>query len=392
MSRLRLLLVDDDNVDRMAVRRLLKETRLNAVVDERETRDGALEALAAAPYDCVLLDYMLPGTNGIETLAAIRAAGFRVPVVALTGHGGEDVAVGLMKAGAADYLTKSALAAERLERSLRYAIALHRSEEERRLLLLSEQRAREEAQAANRAKDEFLATLSHELRTPLNAILGWTSLLAAGQLQPPARQRAIEIIDRNTRVQAQLIDDLLDISRITTGKLRLEFGACTLAALIDEAIEAVRHAADAKGVIIESTPGDATIVCDTARMRQVVWNLLSNAIKFTPRGGRITVQTAIDGTGATITVADSGAGIAADFLPFVFDRFRQQDAALTREHGGLGLGLSIVRHIVERHGGTVAAKSDGEGQGSTFVVRVPLTPPGVPVEALHGTAHVPATS
>jgi signal transduction histidine kinase len=390
MNRLRLLLVDDDDVDRMAVRRLLNDTRLNAVVDERDSRDGALDALAAAPYDCVLLDYMLPGTNGIETLAAIRGAGCRVPVVALTGHGGEDVAVGLMKAGAADYLTKNGLAAERLERSLRYAIALHRSEEERRLLLLSEQRAREEAQAANRAKDEFLATLSHELRTPLNAILGWTSLLAGGQLEPPARQRAIEIIDRNTRVQAQLIDDLLDISRITTGKLRLEFGTCTLADLIDGAIEAVRHAADAKGVTIENTPGDATIVCDTARMRQVVWNLLSNAIKFTPRGGRVTVQTAIDGTGATITVADSGTGIAADFLPFVFDRFRQQDQALTREHGGLGLGLSIVRHIVERHGGSVAATSDGEGKGSTFVVRVPLTPPGAPVEALHGTAHVPA--
>jgi signal transduction histidine kinase len=391
MRQLRLLLVDDDDVDRMAVRRLLKDTRLKAEVDERDSREGALDALAATPYDCVLLDYMLPGTNGIETLAAIRAAGFRVPVVALTGHGGEDVAVSLMKAGAADYLTKTGLAAERLERSLRYAIALHRSEEERRLLLVREQRAREEAQAANRAKDEFLATLSHELRTPLNAILGWTALLAGGQLDPPARQRAIEIIDRNTRVQAQLIDDLLDISRITTGKLRLEFGTCTLAHLIEGAIEAVRHAADAKGITIENGPGDATIVCDTARMRQVVWNLLSNAIKFTPRGGRISVQTAVDGSGATITVADSGAGIAADFLPFVFDRFRQQDEALTREHGGLGLGLSIVRHIVERHGGSVTANSDGEGKGSTFVVRVPLTPPGAPVEALH-RAHVPAAS
>ena len=375
MPPLKLLLVDDDELDRMAVRRVLRELRVDVVVDERGSRDEALQALASTTFDCVLLDYQLPGSNGLETLAAIRAAGIRVPVVALTGQGDEELAVSLMKAGAADYLTKSGLAPERLERSLRYAIALHRSEEERLLLLMREQQAREEAQAANRAKDDFLATLSHELRTPLNAMLGWTSLLASGQLDAATTKRAVEIIDRNTRVQAQLIEDLLDISRIISGKLRLEFSTVGVGVLLDGAIESVRHAAEAKGVAIEaSAASDTSLLCDAARMQQVIWNLLSNAIKFTPAGGRVTVQAGSRGGRLLLTVSDTGAGIAPEFLPYVFDRFRQQDGATTREQGGLGLGLSIVRHVVERHGGTVSAMSEGPGKGATFVVDVPLAP------------------
>ena len=375
MTPLNLLLVDDDEVDRRAVRRVLRDVRSDAVVRECGSRDEALAALAGAPFDCVLLDYQLPGSNGLETLAAIRDAGIRVPVVALTGQGDEDLAVSLMKGGAADYLTKGGLTAERLERSLRYAIALHRSEEERLLLLAREQRAREEAQAANRAKDEFLATLSHELRTPLNAMLGWTALLAGGQLDAATAKRALEIIDRNTRVQAQLIEDLLDISRIITGKLRLELTPIGAAALLDGAIESVRHAAEAKGVTIDACVGvDAALLCDAARMQQVVWNLLSNAIKFTPAGGRVTVRVATRADRLILTVTDTGAGIAPEFLPHVFERFRQQDGATTREQGGLGLGLSIVRHVVERHGGTVSATSEGTGRGATFVVEVPLAP------------------
>src|SRR5687767_13594336 len=219
---LRVLLVDDDEVDRLAVTRLLRKTHFDAIVHECTDPASALAAVSSGGFDCVLLDYNLPGTDGLSLLRELRARSETVPVIALTGQGGEEIAVELMKAGAADYINKNTLSLERLERSLRYALALHRAEEERRLLLEREQRAREEAQAANRAKDEFLATLSHELRTPLNAILGWARLLSSGNLDPQTARKAIEVIDRNTRLQAQLIEDLLDISRIITGKLRLD--------------------------------------------------------------------------------------------------------------------------------------------------------------------------
>jgi signal transduction histidine kinase len=368
----------------------LRDSRLDVTVEERGSRDGALEALASASFDCLLLDYQLPGSNGLETLAAIRATGNRVPVVALTGQGDEELAVSLMKAGAADYLTKSGLAPERLERSLRYAIALHRSEEERLLLLIREQQAREEAQAANRAKDDFLATLSHELRTPLNAMLGWTALLASGHLDEATTKRALEIIDRNTRVQAQLIEDLLDISRIITGKLRLEFGAVDMSVILEGAMESVRHTAEAGEVAIDaSVAGEASLLCDAARMQQVIWNLLSNAIKFTPAGGRVSVHAGVLGGRLIVTVTDTGAGITPDFLPYVFERFRQQDSATTREQGGLGLGLSIVRHVVEGHGGTVSATSEGAGKGATFVVDMPLAPAGVALDEASPVAGPP---
>jgi signal transduction histidine kinase len=371
---LKLLLVDDDDLDRLAVRRALAQAGVNAQIEEHAGRDQALAALEHDHFDCVLLDYQLPGSNGIETLTAIRAAGHRVPVVALTGQGDEELAVALMKAGAADYLNKNALAPERLERSLRYAMALHRADEERRLLLVREQRAREQAQAANQAKDEFLATLSHELRTPLNAILGWAKLLAGGHLDTDATKRAIEIIERNTRVQAQLIEDLLDISRIITGKLHLDFRTVPIRTVVEGALESVRHQAEAKQLSLDIDTGreGESLLCDPARMQQVIWNLLSNAIKFTPEGGRVELSVSRDEEHLVIAVSDSGIGIAPAFLPYVFDRFRQQDAASTREHGGLGLGLSIVRHLVELHGGSIEARSEGQGRGATFVVRVPV--------------------
>ena len=378
---LTLLVVDDDELDRMAIRRAVRQARVNADIDERPTAEAAIAAVQAKTYDCILLDYRLPGATGVDVLTMLANSGVRVPVVCLTGQGDEEVAVAAMKAGAADYLNKSNLTADRLERSIRYAIALHRAEAERQQLLEREQRAREEAQAANRAKDEFLATLSHELRTPLNAILGWARLLAAGQLDQAATARAIEIIERNSRIQLQLIEDLLDVSRIITGKLRLESRQVSVRSIVEGALESVRHAAEARRITITADidPPDLALVCDPGRMQQVVWNLLTNAIKFTPEGGEVRVSARRENDAVMIHVVDTGIGIAPAFLPYVFDRFRQQDAAHTREYGGLGLGLAIVRHVAELHGGHVTAFSAGEGTGATFTVRVPARHAPAPV-------------
>ena len=373
---LRILLVDDDDVDRLAVKRLLREAGIVANIHERADRVSAIAAAEQDRFDCVLLDYRLPGTDGVSLLRELRAKGVDAPVVALTGQGHEEVAVELMKAGAADYLNKNTLTAERLERSLRYALAMHRADEERRLLLEREHQARLDAQAANRAKDEFLATLSHELRTPLNAILGWAQLLAGGHLNGETAARAVEIIERNTRLQAQLIDDLLDISRIITGKLRLEQKVVTVRAIVDAAVESVLPTATSKCVelVREFAEQRNAIFCDPGRMQQILWNLLSNAIKFTAPGGRVTLAERREGSELLLLVSDTGAGIEPEFLPHVFDRFRQQDPGSTRKHGGLGLGLSIVRHLVELHGGTIEAMSEGAGRGATFVIHVPISP------------------
>ncbi|MEP0916713.1 PAS domain S-box protein [Leptolyngbya sp. DQ-M1] len=234
--------------------------------------------------------------------------------------------------------------------------------------------SREEAQAANRIKDEFLAVLSHELRTPLNPILGWIKLLQNGRLDAEKSNAALATIERNARLQSQLVEDLLDISRIMRGKLTLNKSSINLKAIVGAAIETVRLAAEAKSIqlhsILDSNPQGA--IGDAVRLQQVVWNLLSNAVKFTPGGGQIWVQLAQVGDHARIQVSDNGKGIDPNFLPYVFDYFRQEDSSTTRKFGGLGLGLAIVRQIVELHGGTVAVDSNGEGRGATFTVRLPL--------------------
>ncbi len=231
----------------------------------------------------------------------------------------------------------------------------------------------EQLAAANRAKEDFLATLSHELRTPLNAMLGWTRLLRMGKLDPPARTRALETIERNAHVQEQLIADILDVSRIVTGRLRLDLRPIDLAPVVDAAIGTLQPSAAAKGVDLSCTLGrTGKVLGDPDRLQQVVWNLLSNAIKFTPGGGRVSVALTRAGAAAVISVTDTGDGIPASLLPYVFDRFTQGDTSVTRMHGGLGLGLSIVRHIVELHGGQVSAGSQGAGQGATFSVTLPL--------------------
>ncbi|HWP42244.1 MAG TPA: ATP-binding protein [Blastocatellia bacterium] len=249
-----------------------------------------------------------------------------------------------------------------------------RAEKERESLLLREHAARTEAEAANRAKDEFLATVSHELRTPLNAILGWARVARTGRLDEATIARALETIERNAKAQAQLVDDLLDVSRIISGKLTLNVRPIDLVSLIESALDSVRPAAAARGIQlqVDLDPRAGPVSGDPDRLQQVLWNLLSNAIKFTPGEGRVQVQLSRVDSQAEIRVSDTGKGISPDFLPYVFDRFRQADSTLTRRHGGLGLGLAIVRHLVELHGGNVHVHSDGEGKGAVFTVRLPL--------------------
>jgi len=233
-----------------------------------------------------------------------------------------------------------------------------------------------QAEESGRLKEEFLATISHELRTPLNAILGWARMLRSGQLSDDNAAKALDTIERNARAQAQLIDDLLDVSRIVTGKLRMDVRPTDPNSFIDAAVEAVRPAAEAKGVRIQKIvdTGAVSVTGDPVRLQQVVWNLVSNAIKFTPRNGRVQIRLERVDSHVEIVVNDTGQGIEADFLPHVFDRFRQADQRTSRQHGGMGLGLAIVRHLVELHGGSVDARSPGEGQGSTFTVLLPITP------------------
>ncbi|MBD2744981.1 response regulator [Coleofasciculus sp. FACHB-1120] len=251
-----------------------------------------------------------------------------------------------------------------------------RAEDERNQLLASEQEARAAAESANRMKDEFLATLSHELRSPLNAMLGWVQLLNTRKFDEATTARAMETIERSAKAQAQLVEDLLDVSRIIQGKLRLNVRPVELALVVEAAVDTARPAADAKAIRLQSVldPSAGPVAGDSDRLQQIIWNLLSNAIKFTPKDGRVQVRLERVNSHVEITVTDTGLGIRSDFVPYVFDRFRQADSSITRSYSGLGLGLAIVRHLVELHGGTVRAESQGEGQGAAFVVKLPLMP------------------
>jgi PAS domain S-box len=248
------------------------------------------------------------------------------------------------------------------------------AEKERAALLVRERNARRHAEEADRLKDEFLATLSHELRTPLTSILGWASMIRNGEVEGANAARAIETIERNARSQARLIDDLLDVSRIITGNLRLDLNPLDLGPIVDSAVDALRPTADAKGIGLrmEFAPVSCLVRGDANRLRQVIWNLLSNAIKFTPKRGHVTITLDCIESLARLTVRDTGEGISAEFLPYVFDRFRQAEGSISRKQGGLGLGLAVVRHLVELHGGNVSANSEGLDKGSTFQVELPM--------------------
>ncbi len=251
-----------------------------------------------------------------------------------------------------------------------------RAREEAEKAAADNERLYRQAEESSRLKEEFLATISHELRTPLSAILGWARMLRLGQLSETDEAKALDTIERNARAQAQLVDDLLDVSRIITGKLRMDVRPSDPNSFIDAAVEAVRPAAEAKGVRMQKVidTGAVSIPGDPVRLQQVVWNLLSNAIKFTPRDGRVQIRSQRVNSHLEIIVSDTGQGISPDFLPHVFDRFRQADQKTSRQHGGMGLGLAIVRHLVELHGGTVSANSEGEGHGATFTVMLPISP------------------
>ena len=257
--------------------------------------------------------------------------------------------------------------------TVRAALRGRQRQYELRDTLSALQKARVDAEHANRLKDEFLATVSHELRTPLNAILGWVAMLRQARFEPSRVSSILEIIERNAKAQAQLIADVLDISRMISGRVKLEVSPVSLARVISDAVDSIRPGAVARGIELRLDVEEGPIAnADPDRLQQIVWNLLSNACKFTPEGGRIDVTLAADRTRATVTVSDTGAGISSDFLPFVFDRFRQAEQGFTRSHGGLGLGLAIVKHLTEMHGGDVVASSEGTGKGATFEVRLPL--------------------
>jgi CheY-like chemotaxis protein len=238
----------------------------------------------------------------------------------------------------------------------------------------TELRLRTEAETANRIKDEFLATVSHELRTPLTAIVGWSSMLRGKSLDSSSAARALETIERNAKAQNRIIEDLLDVSRIITGKLRLDAVPTEITPIVEMALEVIRPTAISKQITVSAkVDWDAGVIFgDPARVQQMLWNLLSNAVKFTPSEGQVDITLRLTETHAQIVIRDTGHGISSDFLPFIFDRFRQADGSITRSHGGLGLGLAIVRHLAEMHGGSVRAESEGLGKGATFILELPL--------------------
>ena len=324
---------------------------------------GVAMCAAALVLALILGGDIVRGQSGAAAAAAALARGEQPAIFESRIAETHELANRLREAGAT------------LEQRLRERDAAQAEAERHRAALLDrETTARRTAETLNRAKDDFIATVSHELRTPLNAILGWVSLLRTGTLDASRHAHALDVIERNTRAQARLVDDLLDVSRAIQGTVRLNLEPLDLATVLDTTVESLRPTADARQITIacEAPRYLALVSGDPARLQQVLWNILSNALKFTPAGGRIDACAAADGGEAVVRIADSGEGIAPEFLPHVFERFRQEDQAVTREHAGLGLGLSLVRHLIELHGGRIQAASDGKGKGATFIVRLPL--------------------
>jgi signal transduction histidine kinase len=370
-SAISVLLVEDDDDDFVLVQDLFAEMGERYRLQRVASYDDAVKL--DDRYDVCLLDYRLGAHDGLELMRDLRRLGFRCPMILLTGQDDDTIDRMAMRAGAADYLIKGQINPQNLERSIRYSIQERQSQEER-VRLAREQIAREQAEAANRAKDEFLAVLSHELRTPLNAMLGWVRLLKSNRNSDEIFNKAVESIERSALTQTKFVEDLLDVTRIANGSVRLTKRPFTLNQVVQASVDGIRPVAEAKSIRLDYTAenSDLAVFADSERIQQIVNNLLSNAVKFTEEGGEIELKLVRAGEEAVISVRDSGQGIAPEFLPRVFERYKQANNSTTNRKGGLGLGLAIVKHLTELHGGTITADSDGEGKGSTFTVRLPL--------------------
>jgi signal transduction histidine kinase len=385
----RLLVVDDEENLRITTSAILENE--GYMVDCAASGDEAIELLANADYDLVLTDLHMEHGEGLAVLNEIRRNAPLTISVVLTGFASVESAIAALQEGAYDYLVKPC-DIETMKHTIRRGV-------EHRRLMLAEQKARADLEQlnldleqriiertaeltrlngelaeANRAKDVFLATLSHELRTPLTPVVGWIKLLRSGNLDTKSVAQALDAIERNAWLQARLIDDLLDTSRIATGKLQFEPRPADLNLAVKAALDTVRALAAARNIELVINQSTATLVVmgEPVRLQQIAWNILSNAIKFTDPGGKVTITTETEGSEVRLTVTDTGVGIAPDFLPHVFDRFRQADGSTSRRHGGLGLGLAIADALAKMHGGRLEAQSAGFGQGSSFTFRIGL--------------------
>jgi len=372
-NKIRVLLVEDDEDDYVLASSLLTEIHPDKFEPVwAKSYDEALSKISADRFDVCLLDYRLGSHNGLELLREARQLGFTGPLILLTGQSDQQLDFEAMRAGASDYLVKDQINAANLERSIRYSIQQKQMEAER-IQRIREQEARTQAESANKAKDEFLAMVSHELRTPLNAMLGWVGILRANKGDEEVYARAVDAIERSAKTQNRLVNDLLDISRIASGNLWIERQPVLLNSVIEPAVDEAFPSAKSKSITLDVQLDETVkwVHGDPNRLQQVVNNLLQNAIKFTPEGGRVTVRLAYLDGNAQLTVADTGKGIRSEFLPYVFDRYRQ---AASKERGaGVGLGLAIARHIIELHSGSITAASEGDGLGSTFSVVLPVS-------------------
>ncbi len=355
-----ILVVDDQAVNISLLERMLRGAGYTSIASTMDPHE-VCELQRRNRYCLILLDLQMPGMDGFQVMEGLKdiEKDDYLPVLVITAQPGHKLRA--LQAGAKDFISKPFDLAEVLTRV--------RNMLEVRLLHL-------ESKNANHLKDEFLATVSHELRTPLNAILGWARMLGANQLPPDRAEHAVAVIERNAAALAHLIDDLLDVSRIAAGTLQLAPQPVDLAAVAQAALDTVRPLAVARNVHLAFSPdllAVETVSGDAGRLQQVIWNLLANAIKFTPDGGCVGLFIAPSTDHMEVRVVDTGQGISPVFLPHVFERFRQADSATTQRHTGLGLGLAIVRQLVELHGGTVHAASQGEGRGATFTVRLPMS-------------------
>ena len=389
----RLLVVDDEESLRITTAAIFEKE--GYVVDTASSGDEAIHLLGKEDYDLVLTDLHMEGGDGLSVLNQIRSQAPLTISVVLTGFASVESAIAALQEGAYDYLVKPC-DIESMKHTIRRGV-------EHRRLMLAEQKARLDLQQlnldleqrieertaelkrlnveladANRAKDVFLATLSHELRTPLTPVVGWIKLLRSGTLDEKSVAQALDAIERNAWLQSRLIDDLLDTSRIATGKLHFEPKPTDLNVAVKAAVDTVRASAAARNIELSMTlwPLSLTVVGEPVRLQQIAWNLVSNAIKFTDPGGKVNVITQLDGKCALLTVVDTGVGIEPEFLPHVFDRFRQADGSTSRRHGGLGLGLAIADALAKMHNGHLEARSDGVGKGATFSLRMELAPVG----------------